>query len=108
MKLKNAVMLIVSVLLAVLINTSVYAAYTESFTIVESGSTKDDNSNENTIVIRNNRDISDVKKRGMNLREAYIKFDIAAYDGKYPVSEAKLSSPTPELPWIRKHPCFVL
>ena len=90
MKLKNAVMLIVSVLLAVLINTSVYAAYTESFTIVESGSTKDDNSNENTIVIRNNRDISDVKKRGMNLREAYIKFDIAAYDGKYPVSEAKL------------------
>lgn len=90
MKLKKVGVLTVIMLLAALFNTAAYAAYTEAFTITESGSTKADTLSENAIVIRNNRDSSDVNKRGANLREAYIKFDIGAYSGQYPVSQARL------------------
>lgn len=77
-------------LLAAFFGTSAYAEYTESFTITESGSTKADNLNEKAISIRNNRNVSDKKTRGANLREAYIKFDLGGYTGQYPVRQARL------------------
>ena len=77
-------------LLAAFFGTAAYAEYTESFAITESGSTKADNLNEKAISIRNNRNVSDKKTRGANLREAYIKFDLGGYTGQYPVRRARL------------------